>query len=487
MKPAEGASSGPKKRSRRAKRKEVDPTFKPTRGGSNSDSGSGYDSDTPAVRRQNPKRNATTTGDGSRIIYNSGRFSESGRKPTAGNRKRIRLDEPNSANSTHDGVISAGSNPLPMPPPPSPENGKPEEGGSAKTSWFFSRMLQGMKNFWAKTETTTTTTTTNDQMEYTSSSSDQVSGPSNKRLKVSKGSSSSGSRETVAYDSKDSITPDPASTKKRRLYYYNEAWHIPSEQLEIFETISSGTFGDVSRARWNGNEVAVKTLRTNGPNVGDKVLNLFLKEVSILSKLRHPSIVLFMGASITPKLTIVMEYHPKGSLYDLLHKHKEVLSYSQVVRMATEIAEGLNYLHSCSPKIIHRDVKSSNILVTATKSIKIADFGISKETTAGSDSTMTGFMGTSSYMSPEMIRGVKYTEKVDVYSFGVLLCEMYSHKIPFKSLHALQVAHRVLQGERPEIPDKCPAPLKALLKACWHEAPAERPTFREIIQVLNTL
>jgi len=108
---------------------------------------------------------------------------------------------------------SSSTNSLPIPPPPSPENGKPEEG--SKTSWFFSRMLQGMKNFWAKTETTTTTTShTNDQMEYTNSSSGKSgekglsNGSSNKKLNNSKGSSGS-SHDTVAYNSKETITPDP--------------------------------------------------------------------------------------------------------------------------------------------------------------------------------------------------------------------------------------------------------------------------------------
>jgi len=287
-------------------------------------------------------------------------------------------------------------------------------------------------------------------------------------------------------DADTSTDKDSASKTKR--YYYNEDWHIPSEELEVGETISSGSFGEVSRAKWRGSEVAVKVLKTpGGKQVGDKVLNLFLKEVSILSKLRHPSIVLFMGASISPRLCIVMEYLPKGSLYYLLHVQKEKFSYNLVLRMGKEISEGLNYLHLCSPKIIHRDVKSSNILVTESGSIKIADFGISKETTSGSDSTMTGFMGTSSYMSPEMIQGTRYSEKVDVYSFGILLLERYTHKVPFKSMHALQVAQKVIQGLRPTIPDKCPPGLSKLLESCWHTNPSERPSFKEIIQILNSL
>ena len=195
MNAAEGASIAPKKRTRKARRKEVDPAFKPTQKGSHSDSESGYESDTPPVRRQNPKRSTTSsTSDGSGIIHSDARFSETGRRSVAGGRKRIRVDKSNPAESvTHDGVINAGSASTsdldPAPPPPSPENGKPGE--SSKTSWFFSRMLQGMKNFWGKTETTTTTTTpSNGQMEYNNSSD-------------------TSSRETIAYNSKESITPDP--------------------------------------------------------------------------------------------------------------------------------------------------------------------------------------------------------------------------------------------------------------------------------------
>jgi len=297
---------------------------------------------------------------------------------------------------------------------------------------------------------------------------------------------SNSSKDTVVYTSNHDTDSTDSSGGKTKQYYYNEAWHIPSEELEILDTISSGSFGEVARARWRGSEVAVKVLKTPSTQVGTKVLNLFLKEVSILSKLRHPSIVLFMGASISPRLCIIMECLPKGSLYYLLHVQKEKLAFKEVIRIAKEISEGLNYLHLCSPKIIHRDIKSSNILVNEAKSIKIADFGISKETTTGSDGTMTGFMGTSSYMSPEMIQGTRYSEKVDVYSFGILLWELYTHKIPFKAMHPLQVAHKVLQGLRPTIPDKCPPELVKLLESCWHAEPAARPNFKDIIQILNS-
>lgn len=459
------------KRPRRAKakKKASDPAYRPSNS-DNSDSGSGYDSDPSAssIRRQNPVRGATTTNDGLRINYAGtpktsdppvqGRKRSASVTSTTSKRRKIALDRQESKTEIPISSIRREEK------QPSDE-GKPEpEGG--KTTWFFSRMLQGMKNFWTKTDNATTTTSNNN---------DKKSGASDSN------------KETVAYNSNDTNAPSAESSKKGRVYYYNEAWHIPADELEVLETISSGTFGDVARARWRGSEVAVKTLRTPSPHVGEKVLNLFLKEVSILSKLRHPAIVHFMGACITPKLCIVMEYLTKGSLYNMLHVQKEIIPYNQIILMAREIAEGLNYLHLSSPKIIHRDVKSSNILVTSTKSIKIADFGISKETTAGSDSTMTGFMGTSSYMSPEMIRGTKYTEKVDVYSFGILLWEMYTHKVPFRSMHALQIAHKVLQGERPQIPDKCPNALQVLLRACWHEQPSERPSFKDIVFALGKL
>jgi len=355
---------------------------------------------------------------------------------------------------------------------PNISNNKLEpEMGQMKGNSFFHRVLQGVKSLWNKNDNNNNAQLglKNSDLEMLDNSNSDANSDVN-----------STHTETVAYN----MTLD--AKPKRKHYYYDEAWHIPSEEVEILGNISSGTFGEVARARWRGSDVAVKTLKTAGSHrVGDKVLELFLKEVSILSKLRHPSIVLFMGASVTPRLSIIMEYLPKGSLHDLLHVQKEKIVYHQMIRMAKEIAEGLNYLHLCSPKIIHRDIKSSNILVTESRSVKIADFGISRETTLSTDSHMTGFMGTSSYMSPEMIQGVRYTEKVDVYSFGILLWELHTHKTPFKSMHALQVAQKVLQGMRPVIPEKCPPELSKLLEICWHAEPSVRPSFMEIIQILN--
>jgi serine/threonine protein kinase len=117
--------------------------------------------------------------------------------------------------------------------------------------------------------------------------------------------------------------------------------------------------------------------------------------------------------------------------------------------------------------------------------VKIADFGISKETQELA--TMTGFIGTTSYMSPEMVLGEKYTEKVDVYSYGILLWEMYTHELPFASMPPLHVATQVVQGLRPKIPPNCPAKLSTLMEMCWDRDQLKRPSFGDVLSYLNVL
>ncbi|KAG4996827.1 hypothetical protein JHK82_027620 [Glycine max] len=165
----------------------------------------------------------------------------------------------------------------------------------------------------------------------------------------------------------------------------------------------------------------------------------FLKEVSLMKRLRHPNIVLLMGAVIQPsKLSIVTEY--LSSLYELLHMPNvgSSLSEKRCLSMAYDVASGMNYLHQMRPPIVHRDLKSPNLLVDDSYTVKVCDFGLSR-TKANTFLSSKTAAGTPEWMAPEVIRGELSNEKCDVFSFGVILWELVTLQQPWRQLNPSQV------------------------------------------------
>jgi serine/threonine protein kinase len=266
---------------------------------------------------------------------------------------------------------------------------------------------------------------------------------------------------------------------------------IRRDELTFKEKIGSGGFGKVYRALWHGKEVAVKCLKDQ--QLSRDLMTEFRKEVSMLAKLRHPNVLLLMGAYADPargELLIVTEYLSGGSLFDFIHKAKAPLDDRMILRMAKDIAVGVNYLHSFKPTILHRDLKSPNVLLDEAGRVKLADFGLSRtramDTHAG---VMTHGIGTSQWSAPEIIRNQLYTEKVDVYSFAIVLWEIVAREVPYKGLDGVVVAANVLTTPnfRPPLPTTARAEWCQLIQWCWSDDPNQRPTFQQITEYLNRL
>jgi len=263
--------------------------------------------------------------------------------------------------------------------------------------------------------------------------------------------------------------PSPASASAE--------WQIPLEQLLMGERIGRGAFGEVVRAVYQGTDVAVKRMAA-GAAAAD-----FVREVQLLIKLRHPHVVLFMGACITPaELCIVMEFAARGSLWAVLHgKQRGECTPRRRLQWAAETAKGMAYLHSRSPPIVHRDLKSGNLLVDEDMHIKVSDFGLARTKTADGARTQ---VGTYAWMAPEVLEQKPYDERADVYSFSIVLWELLTALEPFKGLHPMQVMRAVDRGERPPVPPspECPPDYVALMRQCWSKEPEDRPTFKEALQ-----
>ncbi|WOL00195.1 serine/threonine-protein kinase STY46-like [Canna indica] len=263
-----------------------------------------------------------------------------------------------------------------------------------------------------------------------------------------------------------------------------DEWELNSRLLEFGEKVASGSFGDLYRGTYCSQDVAIKVL--NPERVHVDLQREFAQEVFIMRKIRHKNVVQFIGACTKPpSLCIVTEFMSKGSAYDFLHKRRHTFKLPALVRAATDISKGMNYLHNNN--IIHRDLKSSNLLMDENEVVKVADFGVArvKSQTGG---VMTAETGTYRWMAPEVIEHRPYDHKADVFSFGLVLWELLTSKLPYEGLTPLQAALGVVQKKlRPKIPEETHPSLAELIKKCWQQNPAQRPDFSLILQILESI
>uniref|UniRef100_A0A0D9XJX6 non-specific serine/threonine protein kinase n=1 Tax=Leersia perrieri TaxID=77586 RepID=A0A0D9XJX6_9ORYZ len=258
------------------------------------------------------------------------------------------------------------------------------------------------------------------------------------------------------------------------------------EDLLIGERIGLGSYGEVYHADWNGTEVAVKKF-LDQEFYGD-ALDEFRCEVKIMRRLRHPNIVLFMGAvTRPPHLSIVSEYLPRGSLYMIIHRPDCQIDEKRRIKMALDVARGMNCLHTSVPTIVHRDLKSPNLLVDNNWTVKVCDFGLSRlkhSTFLSSKSTA----GTPEWMAPEVLRNEQSNEKCDVYSFGVILWELAALQRPWRGMNPMQVVGAVgFQDRRLDIPMEVDPLVASIIRDCWQKDPNLRPSFNQLTSYLKTL
>ncbi|KAK8852969.1 hypothetical protein M9Y10_017966 [Tritrichomonas musculus] len=263
-------------------------------------------------------------------------------------------------------------------------------------------------------------------------------------------------------------------------------YKIKHEDLETLRLIGSGAYGEVFEGIYKPTQekVAIKKLIIIKSDARSE--ELYRREVDVLSKVKHPYLLPFIGYTDTEPFCIVTKYIPNGSLYDHLHRdtNEHDLTGTELTVIAYGIASGMTYLHSLNA--FHRDLKTQNILLTNNNIPIICDFGSTRK--AESQNTMTmESAGTPNYMAPEFFQGGHYNKEVDVYSFGMMLWEMLTKEVPFYGLETPQVIYSVVfQKKRPEIPDTTPSKLKLIIELCWAQDPKERPSFDKIAQLFKS-
>lgn len=251
----------------------------------------------------------------------------------------------------------------------------------------------------------------------------------------------------------------------------DDHWEIPFEELSDLQWLGSGAQGAVFRGNRSGELVAIK-----------KVRELKETDISHLRKLNHSNIVTFKGVcTVAPCYCIVMEYCPYGPLYNLLKDGRDIPP-ERLAGWAKQIASGMSYLHS--HKIIHRDLKSPNVLIAANETVKISDFGTCREW--NDVSTRMSFAGTLAWMAPEVIRNEPCNEKVDIWSFGVVLWELLTCEIPYREVDNSAIIYGVGSNAlHLPIPSTCPDGYRLIVQMCWNAKPRNRPSFKYILMHLD--
>lgn len=262
-----------------------------------------------------------------------------------------------------------------------------------------------------------------------------------------------------------------------------EAWNVDFENVQILERIGRGISATIYKVLYKGKVAALKRWEMDPDMLLSCDLNDFIKEVSLVSALpEHKNLVRFIGACAKPaSLCMVMELMERGSLFDLLKDPSNMFSLDRIFSMAIDAATGMAFLHAHD--VIHRDMKSLNLLVNSEWTVKVADFGLSRVEAP----EMTGGMGTTRWMSPEILNRCRYTKSSDVFSFGLTLNEMMTRKIPFHDLPNLEVSTVIVAGMRPEIPEYTPPDFADLIRKCWAQEPDKRPSFVQIVEELKMM
>jgi serine/threonine protein kinase len=257
---------------------------------------------------------------------------------------------------------------------------------------------------------------------------------------------------------------------------------IPPEDLEIKESLGCGGFGTVFKAtRLSTAELlAVKEVRQD--RLTPTTWASLYAEVTTMASLHHRFVLELVGVQIKEPYRILTRFCAGKSLFDRLHRpaSNEGLTARQLSTIAYQVAEGMQFLHANG--IVHRDLKTMNILLDEHLTVKIADFGLAGIMKDAKE--LFGGVGTPHYTAPEVLERKHYGLKVDVFSFGVILWEIGMKTIPFRDKSSQEIFDFVVtHGWRLPLPQAMPERLRQLISRCWHANPNERPEFSEIVEL----
>lgn len=258
------------------------------------------------------------------------------------------------------------------------------------------------------------------------------------------------------------------------------------KDIILYDAVGSGSTATVFQGTWKGFKVAVK--RVSDPDTWN-----VQHEIDILSRASHPNLIEFIGAAlINNSVCVLTDFCSGPALFDVLHNSDVELELPQQQKMCLDIASGMNSLHIASPKIIHMDLKSLNVLLVhpltdgkQVPQLKICDFGSAVfHTDDRIEAETLCRRGTPNWKAPELFACRAFDEKVDVYSYAIVLLEIFCYEIAFEDETADEISVLVTSGVRPDfdVLSLIPAGIQDLAAACWDAEPASRPSFGQVLQ-----
>jgi serine/threonine protein kinase len=278
------------------------------------------------------------------------------------------------------------------------------------------------------------------------------------------------------------------------------ALQVDARDLQDVRRLGSGAFGVVWLVRYRQSTLlAAKRFRTD--ELAQFRGGEFVQEIKLVSRLAHPSVVRLVGVAMSggdtaEDLQALFEYVNNGDLREFLQEPSVPLTWTaDKLQVALDVAEALTYVHSFSPPLLHRDLKSRNILLDDRMRAKLTDFGVSRF--LSSNNTMTQGVGTARWLAPEVLAGTQdYDQSADVFGFGCVLFELDAHTIPYAGargpsgakLADIAILQLVASGQlRPRFSRGCPAALRSLAKRCVAFDPRDRPTAADVARALRLL
>eukprot|EP00596_Hydrurales_sp_CCMP1899_P008334 CAMPEP_0119047376 /NCGR_PEP_ID=MMETSP1177-20130426/52811_1 /TAXON_ID=2985 /ORGANISM="Ochromonas sp, Strain CCMP1899" /LENGTH=669 /DNA_ID=CAMNT_0007021909 /DNA_START=346 /DNA_END=2355 /DNA_ORIENTATION=- len=278
------------------------------------------------------------------------------------------------------------------------------------------------------------------------------------------------------------------------------------EHFDDVQHIADGSNANIFLAKLNGERVIIKMIKSD-VQTDPVAVHEFDVEHGMLSRISHPNVIKLLGAGRSPRRFVVLEWLGGGSLNTILSQNqakpglaqklfrRPTFTYANLLSKARDMAEALDFLHSrCHPgaTIIHRDLKPDNVGFTNSGTLKLFDFGlctcVRRRKHLNEAYELTGNTGSLRYMAPEVALRQPYTEKADVYSFGIMVWQMARDRVPFKGLSREDfMTHVVTAGQRPKLDKSWPSGFSNLLTASWHKDSQSRPSFQAIVAQLGKL
>ncbi|KAM4536485.1 tyrosine-protein kinase TXK [Odontesthes bonariensis] len=265
--------------------------------------------------------------------------------------------------------------------------------------------------------------------------------------------------------------------------FSSEKWEIDPSELTLMKELGSGQFGVVKLGKWRAQQrVAIKAIREGAMYEED-----FVEEAKVMTRLCHPKLVQLYGVCLQQRpLLIVAEFMENGCLLNFLRQRGRTLKEAWLLSMCQDICEGMEYLESNS--FIHRDLAARNCLVNEHNVVKVSDFGMTRYVLDNQYTSSSGAKFPVKWSPPEVLHYSKYSSKSDVWSFGVLMWEIYSEgRTPFENRSNLEVVNDITRGVRLYRPHRASQLVYTIMYGCWHETPLGRPPFSELLDEVRKL